>query len=143
MCFYTCCAGVLPTADGDSDEALRKLFMRIDANCDATIDWDEFSGYLLLERGGAGPGTSAGVEPGFSETNYTLERQPVEVLAAGAAHKELISSVVHVTAASGADRWFSTGRDGTVRVWAGKVRLNYQTPWYQGGYMSKVVSVLL
>ena len=114
--------------------------MRIDANCDATIDWDEFSGYLLLERGGAGPGASSGAEPGFSETSYTLERQPVEPLAAGAPHKELISSLVHVAAASGADRWFTTGRDGTVRVWAGKVRQHGQ---FQAGAMHVVFVLCL
>jgi hypothetical protein len=32
-------AGVISTSEGSDDEALRKLFMRIDANCDATVDW--------------------------------------------------------------------------------------------------------
>jgi hypothetical protein len=32
-------SGVISTPEGSDDEALRKLFMRIDANCDATVDW--------------------------------------------------------------------------------------------------------
>jgi Ca2+-binding EF-hand superfamily protein len=42
-------AGILQTEDGGDEEALGKLFMRIDANCDGTLDWDEFSNYMLLE----------------------------------------------------------------------------------------------
>lgn len=33
--------------------ALGKLFMRIDANSDGTVDWDEFSSYMLLESQGS------------------------------------------------------------------------------------------
>jgi hypothetical protein len=32
-------SGVISTPEGSDDEALRKLFMRIDAKCDATVDW--------------------------------------------------------------------------------------------------------
>ena len=50
-----CChlpSGILQTEDGGDEEALSKLFCRIDANCDGTIDWDEFSSYMLLESSG-------------------------------------------------------------------------------------------
>jgi hypothetical protein len=36
-----------------NEEELRKLFMRIDANSDGTVDWDEFSSFILLENQGA------------------------------------------------------------------------------------------
>ena len=42
-------SGLLATEDGGGREALRRLFIRIDANCDATVDWDEFSNHMLLE----------------------------------------------------------------------------------------------
>eukprot|EP00955_Chlamydomonas_euryale_P098248 365129-Chlamydomonas_euryale.AAC.19 len=55
------------TEDGDDAEALAKLFARIDANADETIDWDEFSTYMLLESAvrvevdlGAGAGAGMG-----------------------------------------------------------------------------------
>eukprot|EP00878_Enallax_costatus_P024292 GHUV01025919.1.p1 GENE.GHUV01025919.1~~GHUV01025919.1.p1 ORF type:complete len:129 (+),score=35.85 GHUV01025919.1:748-1134(+) len=31
--------GVISTPEGTDDEALSKLFMRIDSNCDAKVDW--------------------------------------------------------------------------------------------------------
>jgi hypothetical protein len=43
-------AGILQTEDGGDNDALTKLFCRIDANSDGTIDWDEFSQFMLLEN---------------------------------------------------------------------------------------------
>lgn len=42
-------AGKLDTEDGNDREALTKLFMRLDANSDGSVNWDEFSSYMLLE----------------------------------------------------------------------------------------------
>jgi hypothetical protein len=42
-------AGLLATDEGDDRAALRRLFLRVDANCDGTVDWDEFSNHMLLE----------------------------------------------------------------------------------------------
>ncbi len=42
-------AGILQTEDGADEQALGRLFMRIDANSDGSLDWDEFSNYMLLE----------------------------------------------------------------------------------------------
>lgn len=45
--------GVLSTDEGDGPDALRRLFARIDANADGTVDWREFSTYILLENDSA------------------------------------------------------------------------------------------
>lgn len=45
--------GVLSTDEGDGPDALRRLFARIDANADGTVDWREFSTYVLLENDSA------------------------------------------------------------------------------------------
>jgi Ca2+-binding EF-hand superfamily protein len=46
--------GTLQTEDGSDTLALKKLFMRIDANSDGSVDWDEFSNFMLMEsQGGA------------------------------------------------------------------------------------------
>lgn len=37
--------GVLP----DEDE-LAIIFMKVDANCDGTVDWEEFCSYMLMEN---------------------------------------------------------------------------------------------
>jgi Ca2+-binding EF-hand superfamily protein len=44
---------VLHTDDGTDEQALRKLFMRIDANSDGFVTWDEFCTYMLLESQGS------------------------------------------------------------------------------------------
>lgn len=62
------------------EDGLRQMFMKIDANADGTIDWDEFSSFMLLQnqvccnpgssreesaREHAGSATSKGVLVGF------------------------------------------------------------------------------
>lgn len=37
--------GILP----DEDE-LAIIFMKVDANCDGTVDWEEFCSYMLMEN---------------------------------------------------------------------------------------------
>ncbi len=44
---------VLKTDEGDGPDALRRLFARIDANADGTVDWKEFSTYTMLENDSA------------------------------------------------------------------------------------------
>eukprot|EP00967_Tisochrysis_lutea_P064601 scaffold83724_cov17-Tisochrysis_lutea.AAC.1 len=52
--YFISSSGTLQTEDGSDELALKKLFMRIDANSDETIDWDEFSNFMLMEsQGGA------------------------------------------------------------------------------------------
>lgn len=51
--FVTAFKGVLKTDEGDGPDALRRLFARIDANADGTVDWREFSTYTLLENDSA------------------------------------------------------------------------------------------
>lgn len=51
--FVVAFKGVLSTDEGDGPDALRRLFARIDANADGTVDWREFSTYILLENDSA------------------------------------------------------------------------------------------
>lgn len=51
--FVVAFKGVLSTDEGDGTDALRRLFARIDANADGTVDWREFSTYILLENDSA------------------------------------------------------------------------------------------
>lgn len=52
-CAFLLVTGILQTEDGGDARALAKLFMRIDANSDGTVSWDEFSSYMLLESQGS------------------------------------------------------------------------------------------
>ena len=35
--------------DHVTDEELDMIFMKVDTNCDGTVDWDEYLTYMLLE----------------------------------------------------------------------------------------------
>ena len=32
-----------------TDDELDRIFMKVDTNCDGTVDWDEYLTYMLLE----------------------------------------------------------------------------------------------
>ena len=84
---------------------------------------NEFSAYLLLEKttssGAAATSASAAAAGGQPELSFNALDTPGSP--AAAAHKHLISGVMHVDNGVGPDKWFSTGRDGTVKIWNGKV----------------------
>ncbi len=109
--------GILTTPEGNDEEALAKLFMRIDANCDSTVDWEEFCSYLLLESTGSNANA-----PKELDCTMEFEQGQQPALAAEAHHKELMSGLCFVPGnGSGPDRWMTTAADGTVRVWNAKV----------------------
>ncbi|KAG1663156.1 hypothetical protein FOA52_006053 [Chlamydomonas sp. UWO 241] len=106
-------AGILQTEEGDDEDALSKLFTRIDANSDGTISWDEFSSYMLLES----TGMSRIRELESHVTFSTPEKPTNPPVADSQCHKEIVQHISSVTLASGADRYVTCGRDGMVRVW--------------------------
>ncbi|GFR47120.1 hypothetical protein Agub_g8807 [Astrephomene gubernaculifera] len=105
--------GILQTEDGGDADALAKLFMRIDVNSDGTVDWDEFSTYMLLESQG-----SARVRE-FESTVTMQEAEPSPVPDM-LAHKDAMTHITAMRLANGVDRYATCGRDGTVRLWNAK-----------------------
>lgn len=114
--FVTAFEGVLGTkraSDGTTEtlfdrQQLRRLFMKVDANSDGTIDWDEFSSYMLLEN----QGTSVMRD---SETRYEyVEQEFPDACPEAVAHKEPIANLKGPILG---DRYLSAGRDGTVKMW--------------------------
>ncbi|GLI65559.1 hypothetical protein VaNZ11_009122 [Volvox africanus] len=105
--------GILQTEDGGDAEALAKLFMRIDADSDGTIDWDEFSTYMLLESQG-----SARVRE--FESTVTMQDPMPSLVSDLLAHKDAITHITGMRLANGVDRYATCGRDGTVRLWNAK-----------------------
>lgn len=82
----------------------------------------EFSAYLLLEKttstgAAAGPAGAAG--SGIAEMAFSSMEAPAT--SAAAAHKDLVSAILHVDNGMGPDKWYSTGREGTIKSWNGKV----------------------
>ena len=45
--FVEAFSGVL--GDDISEDDLRRMFMKIDANSDGSVDWEEFSNFMLFE----------------------------------------------------------------------------------------------
>ena len=106
--------GILQTEDGGDAEALGKLFCRIDANCDGTVDWDEFSSYMLLESAG-----SASIRE--LETAIDLQPPVSHRVPEALRHQDLITHMSCVQLANGTDRYITCGKDGMVKVWNPKV----------------------
>ncbi len=47
--FTAALMGVLDYQGTDEESFLRQLFVRIDADANGTVDWHEFSNYMLLD----------------------------------------------------------------------------------------------
>ncbi|PNW80352.1 hypothetical protein CHLRE_07g313850v5 [Chlamydomonas reinhardtii] len=111
--FINAFLGILQTEDGGDAEALAKLFMRIDANSDGTVDWDEFSTYMLLESQG-----SARVRE--FESTVTMQQPDMSTMSDHAGHRDAMTHIASMRLANGVDRYATCGRDGTVRLWNAK-----------------------
>mmetsp|Transcript_1517 Transcript_1517/g.3677 ORF Transcript_1517/g.3677 Transcript_1517/m.3677 type:complete len:1120 (-) Transcript_1517:241-3600(-) len=105
--------GTLQTEDGSDELALKKLFMRIDANSDETIDWDEFSNFMLMESQG-------GASIKEVEMSINFEQPEEAPVRDEEAHKGIITYATHITLANGADRYVTCSRDGMVKIWNAK-----------------------
>ena len=88
-----------------SHENLRQLFMRIDANSDGVVDWDEFTNFLLCTK-------PADLREGDAhQLALVSARRHSEF-----AHKDAISVIATITRPFSA--YVTGSRDGTVRFWA-------------------------
>lgn len=101
---------------GMSNMQLQKLFMKIDANSDETVDWDEFMNFMLLENQSLDIMT-------VDTANYELLIKPDPPLASDPKiHREMINQVVSVLEEGVTDRkkmqkYITGGRDGKVKIW--------------------------
>ncbi|KAJ9449478.1 hypothetical protein DIPPA_24523 [Diplonema papillatum] len=102
-----------------SPRELQQLFLRVDANANGFVDWDEFSSYILLSG-----------EQRQHENNINAQyiRQPCTGDGATASSTSRLSSRhpdYHSTPATCVlcnqrnGKYYTTGRDGTVKAWTG------------------------
>eukprot|EP01062_Namystynia_karyoxenos_P078692 TRINITY_DN8152_c0_g1_i2.p1 TRINITY_DN8152_c0_g1~~TRINITY_DN8152_c0_g1_i2.p1 ORF type:complete len:1695 (+),score=441.43 TRINITY_DN8152_c0_g1_i2:95-5086(+) len=101
------------------DDVLREWFMRIDANANGSVDWDEFSTYILLE----------GQQRILKDT---VQAEYIEQRAAcpqkGQLHTDMITQiVVHPRI----DRYYTCSRDGMVKAWRAST-LEHERVLYNG-----------
>eukprot|EP01062_Namystynia_karyoxenos_P007408 TRINITY_DN1260_c0_g1_i2.p1 TRINITY_DN1260_c0_g1~~TRINITY_DN1260_c0_g1_i2.p1 ORF type:complete len:1461 (+),score=170.27 TRINITY_DN1260_c0_g1_i2:52-4434(+) len=91
---------------GMTRDQLRDWFRRIDANANGSVDWDEFSSYVLLD--GQQKTQIEERKAGFC-TTCDQPQPPVQSY-----HQDSISMcLVHPRA----PRYFTCGRDGAIKVW--------------------------
>ena len=63
--------GMLSYEGSNDRDALRHLFKRVDVNADGTIDWDEFSTFMLLEnQAGWLQRTTRGADPSLTRPHF-------------------------------------------------------------------------
>ncbi|KAJ3227462.1 WD40 repeat domain 95 [Clydaea vesicula] len=82
------------------------LFMKIDANSDGTVDWDEFSGYMM-----AGSMESDGLALIFDDRVKRLLGSP---------HRDMIKIIDFIFKER---KYLSVGRDGTICLWNQNLKL--------------------
>eukprot|EP00163_Fabomonas_tropica_P012293 TRINITY_DN23550_c0_g1_i1.p1 TRINITY_DN23550_c0_g1~~TRINITY_DN23550_c0_g1_i1.p1 ORF type:complete len:1206 (+),score=227.35 TRINITY_DN23550_c0_g1_i1:301-3918(+) len=96
-----------------TDRELTFLFMKIDANSDGTVDWDEFSNFMLLENEGAAALGDGKAFRKFAEQDIG-GNQPTTFHH----HRELISRICCAPKLNG---YITASRDGTFKVWSNRL----------------------
>lgn len=89
---------------GKSNQEMRELFARIDANANGSIDWDEFSMYLLLG--------SLSKQQEHQSMFYVKQDYPEKPIPLQFRHKDLIQKIVPDT-----KYLYTYGLEGSVRKW--------------------------
>ncbi|KAJ3279292.1 hypothetical protein HK104_001582, partial [Borealophlyctis nickersoniae] len=94
-----------------TDEQMDLLFMKIDANTDDAIDWDEFSTFMLLRA----QGQTAMQEAAETRLFDVDGRSRI-----GTPHKELVNRILVIP---GVRRLVTCSREGTVCYWSDGLKL--------------------
>ena len=85
---------------------LTQLFMKIDADAGGTVDWDEFTNYMFLQR--AEPDEDDGENWRFFPQDFRAKND------LGCHHRAEIAHVLHF---EHGEKYLTSGRDGTFRIW--------------------------
>ncbi|PRW05751.1 WD repeat-containing on Y chromosome-like [Chlorella sorokiniana] len=93
-----------------SQAEVAQLFMRIDADCGGTIDWEEFVNYFFLQRAASGGCDGSADWRLHPQDHWRKEWR-------GARHKEPAERVYCCPAPL--DSYITAGHGGQLRVWAG------------------------
>ncbi|XRB12060.1 EF-hand domain-containing protein [Pseudoscourfieldia marina] len=117
-----------------NSEALQHLFMKIDANSDGTVDWDEFTNHLMLEQErklefDAGDDSKVSYEkvvPRSAPTQLPSIHSAASSVASSTdgndvdlSKLEAITCICHLP---GNNCYVTGGRDGHVRTWSYKLK---------------------
>lgn len=92
-----------------SHEQLTHLFMKIDANSDGSVDWDEFTNFMLLENQAAADMSDRSYAERLQELDPKVDPNPKHLH-----HRDMMEGILQLPKL---DKLFTHSRDGTVRVW--------------------------
>ena len=95
-----------------SEQDIVHLFMKIDANSDGTVDWNEFTNFMLMENQGHDKMMDEINGPAGSEFETYPVQKGGEIM--GHAHKGMIDRIVKLKEY---DKYVTISRDGTMSVW--------------------------
>ena len=101
--------------DNLSDQQLTHLFMKIDANSDGSVDWDEFTNYMFLDNQDTENTTA--VKDDEPSTQYKSSLIDFFELSNQMrhCHKSQVVALLHLDKHN---MLLSAGRDGVVRLWS-------------------------
>lgn len=89
------------------------LFMKIDANSDGSVDWDEFTQFMLLENQAAADMSDRSFAVRYMEQDPRLcDPNPKSVH-----HRDMIEQILLIGKGTQQEKLVTSARDGTVRVW--------------------------
>eukprot|EP00842_Homolaphlyctis_polyrhiza_P005998 jgi/Hompol1/639/HPOL_002560-RA len=88
-------------------EQMTQLFMKIDANSDGTVDWDEFSAYMMT------------VSIETDDLNDILDERKKKIV--GVPHKDMIVKIDYVLKER---KYLTVSREGIVCLWSKSLKLN-------------------
>lgn len=98
---------------------LELLFMKVDANCDGSVDWEEFVTYILLEFQ-----EKSLMLKMLKETPFPNERREIF-----SRHRDTILSVIFFSSSKAVDyasgRYVTLAKDGTVSFWSLELKLQH------------------
>jgi len=96
-------------------EQLTHLFMKIDANSDGSVDWDEFTNYMLLETQAASDMSDRSFQVRYQDAfDKNLGPVWVDPNPKSLHHRDMIGGMLAIPKQ---EKFVTHSRDGTVRVW--------------------------
>ncbi|KAI9099891.1 WD40-repeat-containing domain protein [Phlyctochytrium arcticum] len=104
---------------GLTDEQMSVLFMKVDANMDEAVDWDEFSTFMLLRAQGQTM-MQEQAETQLFETESMSTHFPIQT-----PHKDMITKILWLGKMG---RYLTCSRDGTVCCWSDRIKLQRSFP---------------
>ena len=102
-------AATSSTSNNQDKQEIKQLFRRIDANSDESIDWNEYTNYLLLEEQGA-----QNLEIEESRCEITSQNFVEPRLNAGHHHREIIHTIIKLDKKQA---YLTASGDGEIKLW--------------------------